>query len=245
VRPDLWPFVVGGLAANHALFIGASLWPTSRLLGPNLVRLPARAARRSEVAITFDDGPDPDVTPRVLDLLDAAGAKGTFFCIADRATAWPALVRDIVQRGHSVENHSKRHSTSFGWYGLRAFCRELGEAQMMLAEITGRAPRFFRAPFGMRNPLLDPALVRSGLRLVSWTRRGFDAVDQRAERVVRRLCNGLVAGDILLLHDGVASRARNGEPTVLAALPALLREVDARGLKAVTVAAGCGDGPAG
>lgn len=234
--------MVGALAANHALFVGASFWPTSRLLGENLVRLPDSAARRREVALTFDDGPDPEVTPRILDLLDEAGAKATFFCIADRAAACAALVRDIVGRGHGIENHSRKHSTRFGWYGLRALQRELDEAQTMIATLTGRAPRFFRAPFGMRSPLLDPALARCGLHLVSWTRRGFDTVDQCPARVVKRLCKGLAAGDVLLLHDGVAARARRGDATVLAALPTLLHEINARGLKTVTLAAACGDG---
>jgi peptidoglycan/xylan/chitin deacetylase (PgdA/CDA1 family) len=101
------------------------------------------------------------------------------------------------------------------------------------------APRFFRAPFGTRSPLLDPALARLGLSLVSWTRRGYDTVDGDAARVLRRLVSGLAAGDVLLLHDGVTVREHRAEPTVLAVLPWLLDELAARGLKAVSLRTAC------
>jgi peptidoglycan/xylan/chitin deacetylase (PgdA/CDA1 family) len=237
--PELWPPIVAALVANHAVLFTASLLPRSQLIGANLVRLPQAAAKRGEVAITFDDGPDPEVTPRVLDLLDARGARASFFCVGERAAAFPRLAAEIVRRGHSVENHSHRHSTAFGWYGPWRLRRELDAAQRALHEAAGVAPRFFRAPFGTRSPLLDPALARLGLSLVSWTRRGYDTVDGDAARVLRRLVSGLAAGDVLLLHDGVTVREHRAEPTVLAVLPWLLDELAARGLKAVSLRTAC------
>jgi peptidoglycan/xylan/chitin deacetylase (PgdA/CDA1 family) len=233
--PELWPSIVTALAANHAVLFTASLLPRSQLIGRNIVRLPDAAARRGEVAITFDDGPDPEVTPRVLDLLDAHGARASFFCVGERAAAFPRLAEEIVLRGHSVENHSHRHSTAFGWYGPWRLARELDAAQRALRDAAGAPPRFFRAPFGTRNPLLDPVLARLGLALVSWTRRGYDTVDADAARVLRRLVSGLGAGDVLLLHDGVTVRERRGQPTVLAVLPRLLDHLGARGLRAVSL----------
>lgn len=238
--PELWPPIVAGLAANHAVLIAASLLPRSQLIGRNLVRLPEAAAQRGEVAITFDDGPDPEVTPRVLDLLDAYRARASFFCVGERAAAAPGLVREIVRRGHSVENHSHRHSTAFGWYGPWRLRRELEAAQRALADAAGAPPVFFRAPFGTRNPLLDLALARLGLTLVSWTRRGFDTVDGDPARVLQRLVNGLAPGDVLLLHDGVTVRARRGgAPTALAVLPRVLERLADRGLKAVSLRTAC------
>jgi peptidoglycan/xylan/chitin deacetylase (PgdA/CDA1 family) len=239
MQPETWPVIVGALAANHAVFFGASLWPRSRLIGANIVRLPQVAAQRGEVALTFDDGPDPEVTPRVLDLLDGYKAKASFFCVGERVRAHPKIVREIVRRGNSVENHSLHHSMHFGWLGPSALHRDLEAAQALIAEITGRAPAFFRAPFGTRSPLLDPVLARCGLRLVSWTRRGFDAVDVNATRVLQRLSKGLAAGDVLLLHDGAWPSARRGAPTVLAVLPELLGRIAARGLRAVSLPAAC------
>ena len=91
LAPRHWPAVAGTLIASHVVLAGLSLWPQSRLLGPNRSRLSEDAARRGEVALTFDDGPDPEVTPRVLDLLDHAGARASFFCIGRRVEAHPDL----------------------------------------------------------------------------------------------------------------------------------------------------------
>jgi peptidoglycan/xylan/chitin deacetylase (PgdA/CDA1 family) len=190
---------------------------------------------REEIALTFDDGPDPETTPRVLDLLDALGARASFFCIGSQARRHPALCSEIVRRGHSVENHSLHHRWDFAFSGYRGFVREIAEAQATLAEITGQAPRFFRAPFGIRNPLLEPALTQSGLQLVSWTRRGFDTRECRPEIVLRRLARQLAAGDILLLHDGHAARAADGQAVVLRVLPELLERIRTAGLRMVTL----------
>jgi len=239
--PEAWTAVLAAVAANHVALFGASLAPRSGLLGPNLTRLPEAAVVRREIAITFDDGPDPEITPRVLDCLDRAGGRGTFFCVGRSAAAHPDLVREIVRRGHAVENHSQEHSTAFGWYGPDRLRREIGAAQTTLARLAGRAPAFFRAPFGIRNPFVDPVLARLGLRYVSWTRRGYDTVDDDAARVLGRLAGRLDAGDVLVLHDGMATgRASRGQPAVLDVLPRLLELAGARGLKPVTLGAACG-----
>lgn len=171
------------------------------------------------------------VTPALLDLLDQAGMRATFFCIGRRAAAHPALVREIVRRGHTVENHSERHGNAFACYPPRALHAELARAQASIGTITGRAPRFFRAPMGLRSPFLDPVLHRLGLHLVSWTRRGYDAARRDPARVLHRLTSGLAAGDILVLHDGNAARTREGQPVALAVLPELLSRLAEAGLR--------------
>lgn len=232
VAPGGWPWALGALAANHALITAAGLWPRSTWLGPNVTRLPAA---RAEVAITIDDGPDPEVTPAVLDQLDAAAARATFFCIGERAQAHPALLREIVRRGHAVANHSHAHRHHFSLFGPRALERDIGRGQAVLADLCGRAPMAFRAPAGLRNPFLDPVLHRLGLHLVSWTRRGFDTRQADPARVLQRLCAGLGAGDILLLHDGHAARSAGGRPVLLDVLPALLARCRGQGLTPVTL----------
>lgn len=142
VQPAWWPWVLGVLAGNHLVLIAAALWPRGRWLGPNLTRLPASAIGRHEVALTFDDGPDPEVTPRVLELLDRYQAKASFFCIGEKAAAFPETVREIARRGHSVENHSYRHSGAFALYGVFRLRREVETAQAVIARITGRPPGF-------------------------------------------------------------------------------------------------------
>ena len=113
--------------------------------------------------------------------------------------------------------------------------REIAAAQDRLADITGVAPRYFRAPAGLRNPFLAPVLERLGLELVSWTRRGFDTVRRDPERIVDALARELAAGDILLLHDGHAARTQAGRAVVLDVLPALLTRAAAAGLRPVTL----------
>lgn len=231
-RPAWWPWIVAALVANHLALGLIGMWPRSRLLGDNMLRLPDSAARRGELALTFDDGPHPEITPKVLDILDRNGAKASFFCIGDKAAAHPEIVREIVRRGHTIENHSMRHSGFFGFYGPTALRREISAAQSVLGGIAGHPPRFFRAPMGIRNPMLDPVVARMGLHYVSWTRRGFDTVARDPEIVLKRLIDGLAAGDILLLHDRPSV---HGEPIVLTVLPALLEKLLAAGLRPVSL----------
>lgn len=232
LEPAWWPEMLGALVANHLALGLIGMWPRSRLLGGNMLRLPDAAARREEIAVTFDDGPHPEVTPKVLDILDRYGAKASFFCVGEKAAAHPDVVREIARRGHAIENHSMRHSGLFGFYGLAALRREIGAAQSVLGGIAGGAPRFFRTPMGIRNPMLDPVLARLGLQYVTWTRRGFDTVARDPTVVLKRLLDGLAAGDILLLHD---CPSVHGEPIVLTVLPALLEKLSAAGLKAVSL----------
>ena len=233
--PALWPWALGAVVLNHGLISVTGLMPRSTWLGENMRRLPAGSTARGEVSITIDDGPDPAVTPAVLDLLDAHGARATFFCIAQRAAEHSALAREIVQRGHSVQNHSDVHRHNFSLLGLRGYANEIGRAQQRLADVTGVLPRFFRAPAGLRNPFLAPVLQRLDLTLVSWTRRGFDTAQRDPQRVLQRLTRNLAAGDIVLLHDGHAARTRVGRPVVLDVLPAFLQRCDQAGLRTVTL----------
>jgi peptidoglycan/xylan/chitin deacetylase (PgdA/CDA1 family) len=235
-QPSLWPWALGAVAANHGVITAAGLLPRSTWLGENMRRLPARSAARGEVSITIDDGPDPAVTPAVLDLLDAHGARATFFCIGQRVAEHPALAREIVRRGHSVQNHSDTHRHNFSLLGLKGYADEIGRAQQRLVDVTGIAPRFFRAPAGLRNPFLAPVLQRLELTLVSWTRRGYDTVQRDPRRVLDRLTRGLLAGDIVLLHDGHAAHAAgSATPVILEVLPALLQRFAQAGLRAVTL----------
>jgi len=241
VRPAAWPWALGAVVADHLAITAAGLVPRSRWLGPNLTRLPDSAG--AAVALTVDDGPDPEVTPQVLDLLAAAGVRATFFCIGSRVRQHPALAREIVARGHTVENHSEHHLHRFSLLGPRAMAAEVLRAQDSIGSVTGRVPRFFRAPAGLRNPFLTPALARGGLQLVSWTRRGFDTLTADPGLILARLTHHLGAGDILLVHDGHAARRGTSAPAVLSVLPQLLRTLAGRQLRTVTLDAALPEAP--
>jgi len=237
--PAAWPWLLGALAANHAVLTIAGLLPRSTLLGPNLTRLPAAAASRREIALTIDDGPDPEVTPQVLDLLDAAGARATFFCIGWRARENPALCQEIIARGHQVENHGDAHAKAFATFGPGRMRADIAAAQETLTSICGRRPRFFRATAGLRNPFLDPVLAGLDLKLAAWTRRPYDTRCSDPDTVLRRLLRQLAAGDILLLHDGNAARTAAGQPVILAVLPRLLATLAEQQLTSVTLDDAC------
>jgi len=232
IAPERWPWIAGTLFADHCAVLAGGLMPRSAWLGENVVRSAAAEQTRA-IALTFDDGPDPRVTPLILDRLDARGARASFFCIGERALAHRDLAAEIARRGHRLENHSHTHHPGFFFHPPGALDREIEACQEALAGASGRAPVFFRAPAGIRSPLLDAALARAGLRLASWTRRGFDTVARDPRSIASRLTRDLRAGDVLVLHDG-SSRSRPDRGRIV--LDALDRLLDAAGSAGLGVA---------
>jgi peptidoglycan-N-acetylglucosamine deacetylase len=231
--PWVWP--VGAVLVNHVGLTAAGLWASSQCLGANLACLSPAAYDAAQVAITIDDGPNPTVTPAVLDILDQWKAKATFFCVGQKILAHPELARQIVQRGHCIENHSYNHRHYFSLMAPKALRREISQAQEAISQVVGVKPQFFRAPAGLRNPLLDMVLQEQGLRLVSWTRRGFDTVSHDPDWVLKQLERRLSATDILLLHDGNCAHTADGIPIILDVLPKLLASVQRLNLNTVTL----------
>lgn len=235
----LWPstmaFAIASLIANHVVLATASLWPRSSLLGSNVLRL---ASHRAEIALTLDDGPDPQVTPQVLDILAEKNIKATFFCIASKVQRYPELVQRMIAEGHHIENHSMQHRHYFSVMSMGGMRKEIMLAQQAIEDATGRKPQFFRAPAGLRNPFLDPILHRLDLKLVSWTRRGFDTRVHDANKITKRLLANAKAGDILLLHDGNSSRGKNGQAVILDVLPQLIEKITQQNLRFVRLADG-------
>jgi peptidoglycan/xylan/chitin deacetylase (PgdA/CDA1 family) len=242
IAPQLWRGSAALVVLSQLMLMAASLWPRSTYLGANLVRLPPQAVQRSEIAITIDDGPDPQVTQQVLDILAQHGAKATFFCIGERAGAHPEICRSIVEAGHRIENHGARHPTLCSLSSPAGWRREILDGQDILQRISGQPPQFYRPVAGLRNPFLDPVLHGLGLRLATWSRRGFDTRESDPGKVLRRLSQDLAAGDILLLHDGNAARTASGQALILAVLPPLLVAIRAQGLNPVTLAQACKPG---
>jgi peptidoglycan/xylan/chitin deacetylase (PgdA/CDA1 family) len=244
--PLPWPWGVSAIAASHLVIGAAGLLPRSALLGANLRRLDAAAPA---VALTFDDGPDPAVTPRILDMLDRAGARATFGVVGEAARRHPALAAAILRRGHGVGNHTMRHPALFAAWGPAAIRAEIAAAQAVLHEVLGWRPLLFRAPMGFRNAFLAPVLASEGLRLVSWTRRALDGWFSDPARGAARLLEGLGPGDILLMHDRRRRVARGavGRESAPLLLGRVLEALAGAGLGTVVLPGGrpeaaCGPG---
>ncbi|MBT0568961.1 polysaccharide deacetylase family protein [Curvibacter sp. CHRR-16] len=231
-----WPVAAGAVVANHAFLAAGGLLPRVNWLGPNITRLPEPWAQQGCVGLTLDDGPHPEHTPQVLDMLDAAGAQATFFCIGQRVLQYPALAREIVARGHHIENHTQHHYKHFSLLGPKAMEREIVSAQRSIADTVGRMPQLFRAVAGLRNLFLQPILERHQLQLVSWTRRPYDTVCADPTVVLQRLSQRLQGGDIVLLHDGPhMAHTDSGQALVLAVLPKFLQTLQAHNLRSVVL----------
>ncbi|HZH44800.1 MAG TPA: polysaccharide deacetylase family protein [Lysobacter sp.] len=215
---------VPAMLASHVPFWWATLAPNCALFSPVLRRLPTQDKL---VWLTIDDGPSED-TAAILDLLDAHGAKATFFVVGARAQAHPERVRAILERGHDIGNHSHRHPSAWFWaLPPRRMRAEIAQAQATLTAIAGRAPRWFRAVAGHTNPFVAAALREHGLARVAWSARGYDAVLSDPDRTVARIERDLAPGAIVLLHEG-SGHGRNVEM-----LARLLQRLDALGYRTV------------
>jgi peptidoglycan/xylan/chitin deacetylase (PgdA/CDA1 family) len=188
------------------------------------------------VALTFDDGPSPLTTPKVLDLLDRADVKATFFVIGKKAEAHPELVRAIVARGHLVGSHGYGHSRLFSLLPADKVHEDIERSLAVLEKITGSRPSLFRPPIGHTNPRIARAVDKLELTVVGWSVRALDGLAaSRADKVAARVVRGLRDGAIVLLHD--ASEREDHTPASLEALPRILEGMRARQLAGVTVEA--------
>jgi peptidoglycan-N-acetylglucosamine deacetylase len=188
---------LGVMMLSHALVLYPTLRPNSQWLGPVVTSFDTSDR---ELWLTIDDGPTPD-TPNLLDALGARGVHATFFIKGTLANANPELVRRIVERGHAIGNHSFSHpSGSFWCLPPRRIRAEIAECNRAVSAITGEMPLVFRAPVGMKNPFVHPALETTPL--VGWSARAFDTATSDPETVVRRLLPDIRPGAILLLHQG-------------------------------------------
>jgi len=205
---------VAGLAAGAYAY--AAMWPGSQIFGRTLI-----APRQpGELAITFDDGPNEEWTPKLLDLLARRDVKASFFLIGEQAQRQPALVRRIANEGHLIGNHSWSHP-NLALTGKNRVEEELRRTSDALEQITGRAVRCFRPPFGARRPVVLRVAREQGLMPVMWNAMTDDWKEPSEERIARRLiekidrvCGKGFAGNIVLHDGGHREAAANRGPSV-------------------------------
>lgn len=189
------------LFTSHVLLLYATLVPNCQWWGPVFTRFQT-AAR--EVWITIDDGPSPAHTLKMLDLLEQFDARATFFVIGARAEKHPHLITEILSRGHALANHTFTHPRFTFWCASAAKIQmELDGCAEQLRTTAERPANLFRAPAGMRNLFVHPALARRQLALVGWSVRGLDSVARDPAGVAERIERKAKPGVIILLHEGL------------------------------------------
>lgn len=160
------------------------------------------------VMITFDDGPHPDFTPMILDVLRERGVKAVFFLIGEKAIENPQIVRRIVDEGHLIGIHSLRHTPEFTISSKKLVKRDLVATKNILEELTGVKTKLFRPPYGVTNPSIGGAVKELGLISVGWSLRSFDTISGHdTEKVLKRVEKGMHDGAIILLHDRMPDSA--------------------------------------
>jgi peptidoglycan/xylan/chitin deacetylase (PgdA/CDA1 family) len=187
------------------------------------------------VALTFDDGPDPEVTPGVLDALKQHGARATFFTIGRALEAHPEIARRAIAEGHELGNHSWRHS---GWQNFALPSQQLAEierGERAIAAITGNgATPLYRAPHGVKSPPFVAAAHAKRLRVIAWSLHSRDTYAADPAAVAARVLRKIRPGDIVLLHDGHDTPGRH-RAACAGAVPRILAGLRERGLANVTV----------
>lgn len=188
------------LFLSHLLSLYATLGPGCQWWGPVVQSF---ATREREVWITIDDGPSPDHTLRLLEILHEHQARATFFVIGKNAEKYPHLITEILARGHQLANHTYTHPSSWFWAaGPREIAAEIDGCAEFLRASDGRPAKLFRAPAGLKNPFVHHELKRRGLHLVAWSIRSLDTVRHDAEQIARRIHARVHPGAIILLHEG-------------------------------------------
>jgi peptidoglycan/xylan/chitin deacetylase (PgdA/CDA1 family) len=193
-------FLFGAIVLGVLVVMGLGVAiPQLQLFGSFVCR---GANSRRCVALTFDDGPDPGSTPRLLEWLRQAQVKAAFFCVGARVQANPDLAARIVREGHLLENHSYEHSNWTNFFSTARLQTELARTQSVIEKAAGVPPRLFRPPMGLSNPRVFRAARAVGLTVVGWTARGLDTTLTEPEKIVDRIVRRLEPGAIILLHDG-------------------------------------------
>jgi len=182
---------------------------------------------RNIVALTFDDGPNKEFTPKVLTLLNKYNANATFFVIGDNVRKHPDLLRKIINEGHLIGNHSYYHRNSFGFLSSNKVIDELEKTNRIIEENTNLKMKFFRPPFGVTNPNIAKAVKSLNLHTFGWSIRSLDTIAKDPEKVYQKITSKINKGDVLLLHD-------TSELSV-AVLEKVLKYLDKNNIKTITL----------
>ncbi len=227
--PKYWLVLILLLFISHILIMLACLLPASPWPARGIRKIPA--TEQPTIYLTFDDGPNPEITPQVIAILNKYNASASFFTLGEKVKMHPDIINDMTKSGHKVENHSWSHPAFLFFLPWTSLRNQITRTNEVITTATGREPNYFRAPAGIKSPLLQLLLIRLGLRLAAWTTRGFDTMSKDADNIEQRLLKNLQAGDILLLHDGSSAVDKNDQQVVLIVLSRILENCRKQGFK--------------
>ena len=218
-----------GVAATAAVLARGAFHPRSRMFCPLVSRL--HSSEDSHIALTFDDGPTPNVTERVLEILEGHDMPATFFVIGRHAVQHPDLIRRIRDGGHDLGNHSYCHHRHGLFRQGRYWRDQIRRTDDVIAHAIGYRPAWFRPPMGFKSPAIGSAARETGHGIVTWTRRAYDGHHTSSDAIEKRLVGRIEPGDIVLMHDGFEpGRPRDLLPLV-DALPRVLESIRQKGLQ--------------
>lgn len=186
-----------------AIYIGIMIYG-SFYIGSNFYVKIIRSVKTDEkkIALTFDDGPDANITPMILDTLEKFGIKAAFFSVGQKMDSHPDLLKMIDKEGHIVGNHTYSHSNWFDFYSFKKMVEELDKTEKLIYDLIGKKVRFFRPPYGVTNPALAKAIKKMNYTPIGWNVRSLDtAKSKKADKIYNRIVRQLKPGSIVLLHD--------------------------------------------
>ncbi len=157
--------------------------------------------KESVIALTFDDGPNAEFTPKILALLKKHNAKATFFLIGNQIEINKEIVQEILEEGHTIGNHTFSHSNNFGFLKTKEVISDIKKTNQIVEKLTGLKLKYFRPAFGVTNPRIAKAVKELGLNTFGWSIRSLDTTKDSKEKIFSRIIKNIKKGDVVLLHD--------------------------------------------
>ena len=216
---DFVYYVLGGIAV---LYLAAVAYGSLNIQS-NYFLTSINKSKKKSISLTFDDGPDPDITPKILDILSEKGVRATFFVIGKKAETQPDLIRRIISEGHIIGNHSYSHSYFLGFFSNSRLRGDIEKANQIIVDIIEKKTLYFRPPFGVTNPRYRRVLKELGMTSIGWSLRSLDTRAKTKYQLIDRVLTNVKKKDIVLLHDN--------QQVTLDALEDIIEHFKQKGLK--------------
>jgi peptidoglycan/xylan/chitin deacetylase (PgdA/CDA1 family) len=209
-----------------AIYISIVVYGSSQIKANYFVKSINKGSTNG-ITLTFDDGPHPDITPKILEVLSKENVKAAFFLIGKNAERYSSLVNEILQQGHTIANHSYCHQNAIGFFSESKLKEDFEKCNRIIKNISGKQPAFFRPPFGVTNPRYANVIKKLNLNSIGWSIRSMDTKATSKELLLKKITSSLTNGSIVLLHDT--------QQVTLETLPSLIQHCKSNNIKIVSL----------